>query len=123
VGQIRVGANYLSALSAYAEAVNRAANDAMVAGAAALQESLREHAAASARWGDAAEHITVEARDGRFHVGVSHKDFISEAMSAEYGDEMHPPVPVIRTGMQHQEKVAQVTGDIMSRQLGWTSAV
>lgn len=92
---LRIGVDFLSALSTYAQAAHLATQEAAQIGMETLQKELRIQARNHPRWHQAQDHIQVWAEDGHLVVGVA-PELQSEAMSAEYGDADHPPVPLLR---------------------------
>ena len=109
-----VGEDFLAAVAAYTQAVADAVHTAADRASAHVQESLAREAQASTRWADIAQDIQVYANDGRYWVGVQSPGAVSEAMSAEYGDATHPPVPLIRAGEVRYNREA---ADIMEEHL------
>lgn len=94
---LHIGAGFFAALDRYAQAVNLAAQESAERTMVGVQDRLRAAAKRSERWQPLAEHIETWSQDGKFVVGVRNADVMNDAMAAEYGDENHPPVPLIRS--------------------------
>jgi hypothetical protein len=94
---LHIGAGFFAALDRYAQAVNLAAQESAERTMVSVQDNLRAAAKRSERWQPLAEHIETWTQDGKYVIGVRNADVMSDAMSAEYGDEKHPPVPLIRS--------------------------
>ena len=67
----------------------------------AMHTSLRQHAQVSDRWAEMAPDIDQWTNeDGNPTFGVSDESTrVEQAMRAEYGDQQHAPVPLIRMGL------------------------
>jgi hypothetical protein len=94
---LHIGAGFFAALDAYAQAVNSAVHESAQKTMIKVQDDLKAAARQSERWLPVAEHIETWSQDGKYVIGVRNADVMSEAMSAEYGDAAHPPIPLIRS--------------------------
>ncbi len=104
---LHIGADFFASLEAYALSMNAAVHESARASMDHLQTTLRETASRSTRWSPISDHIDVWSQDGRYVVGVQNTEAVSEAMSAEYGDSEHPPVPLLRNMPQALQSAGQ----------------
>lgn len=97
MAEIVISQQWLDSLSRYlndlqGEAVRRAEGAIQM-----LQDEVREKARHTPGWESLADEINVWSQDGMLHIGVSNKEYVSQAWVLEYGDENHAPNPLLRT--------------------------
>jgi len=120
---LHISAGFFAALDDYAQAVNRAAEEAAQVGMERLVSSLQNAASQNDRWKSIAEHIEVWSQDGQLVVGVRNEGAVSEAVSAEYGDATNPPVPLIRNMPGALTDASQAMNKYMREEVGSRYAV
>ena len=62
-----------------------------------LRDRVVEKARLTPEWSELADQITVWSQDGEWRVGVNNRDYVSQAMALEYGDETRPPSALFRS--------------------------
>lgn len=116
--ELHVGADFLAALRSYAQDADDAVQEAVSLGMSHLANSVQEAAARSDRWKEAAVHIEAWADDGRLWLGVRNTPSVSEAQAAEYGDPLHPPVPMLRNTARFEREANQIANSYYDQRMG-----
>jgi hypothetical protein len=97
MAEIVISQQWLNSLTSYlndlqTEAVQRAERSVEY-----LHSQVQQKARDIPGWEGLADEIEVWSADGMLHIGVSNKEFISQAWVLEYGDEHNSPTPLFRT--------------------------
>ena len=97
MAEIVISQQWLNSLTSYlnnlqAESVQRAEQAVEY-----LHSQAQQRARDIPGWEDLADEIEVWSADGLLHIGVSNKEFISQAWVLEYGDEHNAPSPLFRS--------------------------
>lgn len=95
----------------YAQAAEREAREANEIAAEILEARVKERARADESWASLADHVQVWSKDGMLVLGVQHREFSSQAMLLEYGDETTPPSPLFRTSGPDMAVASQAAND------------
>lgn len=77
-----------------------------------------KRAHASPRWVHVADFLDTWDENDRYWIGVRSPEFVSEAFAAEYGTDMYPPEPLMRTIDDVARIAANRSGGMLSAKTG-----
>jgi len=110
---LHIGGGFLTALDGYVQAVTAVAPDARDAGLETLTHDLQRRARMYPQWEPLAHHIESWEDENGIQVGIRKAAHVPAAQRAEYGDEKHGPVPLIRHMPGSTALAAERMGDVM----------
>ena len=96
VASIEIAAGWVDAIQRYTEGLMVNSLAAAENAAKVFHQSVVEMARQDEDWSSMADNITLWSQDGHLVIGVQDPVFASEASILEYGDEEHPPHPILR---------------------------
>ena len=93
----KLSPQWLSALRRNAWSVEKQAEVGALKAEEELLKRVKGRAMATPRWSELSDNIELWSQDGRLIIGVRDQEFQSQAFALEYGDEINPPSPLLRT--------------------------
>lgn len=115
---LHISAGFFDALDAYVQEVSDAAIVAHQEGLKALHSSVRKTARSHPRWRPLEEAIDLWHEDGEAFIGVRDPSKTSAAQDAEFGNENHPPAPVMRMMADSLRKAGDRMDEVLAERLG-----
>jgi hypothetical protein len=113
VASIEIAPGWVDAVQRYVEGLMVNSIAAAENAANVFHQSVVETARADEDWASMADNITLWSQDGHLVIGVQDPVFSSEASVLEYGDEEHPPHPILRNLTSATEDASRSMQDEM----------
>ena len=113
---LHIGGGFLTALESYVQAVADTAPEAQEAATQTLVGDLQQRAQQHPRWEPIAHEIEAWEDSRGLRVGVRRS--VAAARQAEYGDQEHGPVPLLRHMPGSAKLAGEAMGDVFRTSLG-----